>query len=90
VCSAFFNQEGDSMMTAEVKAAEESLWTDRQLARFLNVSPRHVVNLDAKAKAPGALRIGHCRRWVPSTVREWMRLGCPSRTEFESRAQGIA
>jgi len=73
------------MATAEAKIAEESLWTDRQVAKLLNVSSRHVVNLDLQAKAPRPVRIGHCRRWVPAVIREWIAAGCPPRAEWESR-----
>ena len=40
---------------------------------------------DAAGRLPAALRIGGSKRWRLSEICEWVKAGCPQRSEWQSR-----
>jgi predicted DNA-binding transcriptional regulator AlpA len=40
--------------------------------------------LNASARCPAPVRVGGATRWRRSDIEEWVKLGCPSRREFEA------
>ena len=53
--------------------AAEPAWDTQQVARYLNVSERHIRNLRKKdASFPGPRMVGRRPRWCPVAVRRWV------------------
>ena len=65
-----------------------SLLTAKQLARYMNVSLRHVRRLDSAGKLPKPVRLGHSVRWPISEIEKFIEMGCPNRRDFETRRRG--
>lgn len=59
------------------------LLTVREVASQLKVSPRQVWKLRASGRLPDSLNISRSVRWRASDIDEWVRLGCPTREQFE-------
>jgi predicted DNA-binding transcriptional regulator AlpA len=55
------------------------------LARELRVSVKTITRMDQCGKMPAAVRVGHAKRWLRSTIVAWLADGCPSRREWEAR-----
>lgn len=68
------------------------LWAVSDLARYLKRSQRWVWSqLDVPGKRTGRiphLRIGKAPRFIPEEIFRWVRLGCPSVADFDSRRLG--
>ncbi len=54
------------------------------LARELRVSVKTVTRMDQSGKMPAAIRVGHGKRWLRSTIVAWLAAGCPSRRGWET------
>ncbi len=55
----------------------------KQLARILNVSLRHIRQMDARQLLPRPCRLGRAVRWPADEVHDWMRAGMPDRRTWE-------
>jgi excisionase family DNA binding protein len=53
---------------SENKDADETLWTTKDLAKFLKVSERHVSNLVKRGELPQPMRLGRSVRFLLSDV----------------------
>ncbi len=70
----------------KVNELEPLLVPDIELARLLEVSPRHLWNLDRDGKlGPLPLYLGRSRRWNLQEVREWIAAGAPDRVTWHAR-----
>ena len=59
----------------------------KELAKLLAVSLRHIRRLNSSGRLPAPVRIGGSVRWRLSEIEEWLKAGCPSRQEFETRKE---
>jgi predicted DNA-binding transcriptional regulator AlpA len=67
-------------------AVEPLLLTADQAAALLGVSPATFYRMRSAGRTPAPLRLSPgCVRYSRETLVEWVRLGCPSRKEFEAR-----
>ena len=57
------------------------------LAIVLSRSVASLHRDDAAGRLPAALRIGGSKRWRLSEISEWVKAGCPCRSEWQSRQQ---
>jgi predicted DNA-binding transcriptional regulator AlpA len=69
---------------AEQRTAERLL-TAKAVGEMLSLSKRQIFRLNSCGRIPRPLRIGGSVRWVNSTIRSWIALGCPDRQSFEAR-----
>lgn len=61
----------------------------RDVANTLKVSPRQIWKLLSSGRMPAPLRLGRSVRWRSEDIDEFVRLGCPSREQFEAeKARG--
>jgi hypothetical protein len=63
--------------------SERLALTGEESAATFALSHRFWDALDSAGKVPRALKFGRSKRWSVETLREWTRLGCPCRSEFE-------
>jgi predicted DNA-binding transcriptional regulator AlpA len=57
-----------------------------ELAQLLGISRASAERMKASARLPRHVVLsGQMHRWRREDVEEWVRLGCPSRREFEAR-----
>lgn len=60
--------------------------TDQEVAKLLQISQRHLWNLDRDGKiGPRPIRLGKSRRWPLDEVRDWLNAGCPDRATWEAK-----
>ena len=57
---------------------EGILLTVNEVARLLNVSPRHVHMLRATQQLPPPVRLGRSVRWRRAELEAWVAAGCPA------------
>jgi excisionase family DNA binding protein len=69
------------MNNVEVK---EKLLSVKAVADILSVSRRTVHRLNSAGKLPKSIRINGSVRWRESDIVEWIGMGCPDRTKFET------
>ena len=55
-----------------------------ELARRLEVSPRHVRRLNASARLPRPIFLGRSVRWFAAEIEEWLAAGGPDRKTWEA------
>jgi excisionase family DNA binding protein len=55
-----------------VGAGSESLWTVKQAAQYLSMSPSYVYKAAQRGRIP-CIRIGAAIRFEPAALREWVR-----------------
>ena len=60
------------------------LLTVRAVATALSVSVRQVWKLASSGRLPKPVRLSRSVRWRESDISEFIRLGCPSREQFEA------
>ena len=56
-----------------IKSPDEPLWDTVQAAEYLGVKPRTLRWLRSKGEAPPCLMVGGVYRYVPGTVRAWVK-----------------
>ena len=76
--------------TSPQDSSEPLALTARDLARLLNVSPRHLATLNATGRLPRPIRLGRSVRWGRDELREWLSAGCPCRDRWEAMREGGA
>lgn len=58
--------------------------------KLIDVSISTWRRLDAGGRVPAPIRLSRgCVRWRSTDLDEWIKMGCPSRTEFESRQRDM-
>ncbi len=67
------------------EALQPLLVSIRDLTRLLARSEIALHRDDAAGRLPKPIRLGGSKRWRLADVQEWVRLGCPSRAEYEAR-----
>lgn len=60
----------------------------QEVAKELQVSPRHVWALCSSARLPEPVRVGRCVRWPRETIEEWIRAGCPDLESWRAMKEG--
>ena len=50
----------------------ENYITAQELAQALHLSRSGVIQLARRGQLPQGYKVGHCRRWLFSEVREWL------------------
>ncbi len=55
----------------------------RQLAAYLDVSARHVEELNKRALIPAPIALGRLRKWMRSEIDAWLLAGAPPREAWE-------
>jgi excisionase family DNA binding protein len=63
------------------------LLTARQAAALCSISLRTWRTWDAAGRIPAPMRMGHSTRWRTAELRAWIAAGCPSREEWQARAE---
>ena len=63
------------------------LLKDEHVAAELGVSRRKVWAMHSAGQMPAPVRMGRSVRWWSGDIAEWIRLGCPSREEFEAKGR---
>ena len=58
------------------------------LAREFRCSTKTITRMDQSGKLPAAVRIGHSKRRVRSTIVAWIASGCPPRCEWQVLRSG--
>lgn len=69
--------------SSHAAVSEPLALTARDVARLLNVSPRHVATLHATGRLPRPVRFGRSVRWNAEELREWLAAGAPPRDRWE-------
>lgn len=60
--------------SAAIVSRPDSLWTDVDLAGYLKLEPQTIANNISKRKdMPPHVKIGGKRRWIPDSVRAWVK-----------------
>jgi len=54
-----------------------------QLGYLLGVSKSTIERMNVSGKLPKPVHFGKCCRWPVETIREWLQMGAPDRTQFE-------
>ena len=67
---------------------EQVTYDAEDLASVLQLSVRTIRRLDATGVLPDALRLGKPKRWLSSTILEWMKAGCPPRNRRRTVQKG--
>lgn len=62
---------------------EKMVLSTKELARLLDVSVRHVAEMDKKGLLPRPVRLGKSVRFIQVEIGAWIRSGCPSRDVWE-------
>lgn len=70
----------------------DDCWSKRlvsvdEVATLLGCSRRHVYGLHDSARMPALVRLGTLIRWRREEIEDWIRQGCPSRSERARRAK---
>ncbi|HEY1599473.1 MAG TPA: helix-turn-helix domain-containing protein [Pirellulales bacterium] len=60
------------------------------VARFLNVSERHLWALNSSGRLPKPIRLGRAVRWSVEELRAWLAAGSPERSRWEAIRKGGA
>jgi predicted DNA-binding transcriptional regulator AlpA len=58
------------------------------VAKLLNISQRHVANLNTTGRLPRPVRFGRSVRWSVAELRDWLESGAPSREKWEKMRDG--
>lgn len=58
---------------------ETLLITDKEVAKLLGISSRHVWSLNSTNQLPEPVTLGRTTRWSLQELRDWVYEGCPSR-----------
>jgi excisionase family DNA binding protein len=53
-------------------------------AAMLGISKRHLEDLTAEGGLPAPVKLGRSVRYSVETLRQWVKDGCPSRSEWET------
>ncbi|WP_148045455.1 helix-turn-helix transcriptional regulator [Salinisphaera orenii] len=62
------------MRTKEVSTHIVPLWTDVQLAEFLQIAPQTIANRISQGRQmPPHVRVGGARRWIVEQVVDWLK-----------------
>ena len=56
----------------------------RDVGSVLGISPRQVWKLTSMGRLPAPLRLSRSVRWSADSISDWVRLGCPTREQFEA------
>lgn len=71
-----------------VAVGEKLYWSDAELAELLGISVRLLQQSESAGLLPEPERWGRRKLWRAATIREWVRLGRPSRERFEKMQGG--
>ena len=63
------------------------LLTAKALAKILSTSVRSIWRYRSSGRLPKIVKISGAIRWRQSDIDEWISLGCPSKSEFETMKQ---
>jgi predicted DNA-binding transcriptional regulator AlpA len=73
-------------MDAVIKEIEPFLVDAEFAGRLIGVSRTHFLRLDRTGRlGPSCIKLGRCRRWSTSQLKEWMSSGRPSRRAYMLR-----
>jgi predicted DNA-binding transcriptional regulator AlpA len=53
--------------------ATERLWSHKETATFLHISPSQLYALNGAGEGPPSFKVGSLRRYDPQAVRTWLR-----------------
>ena len=72
----------------EAEKHYEMVLTATELSKRLQISERHLVNLNATGRLPRPIRLGRSVRWRADKLRDWLDAGCPARDRWEAMREG--
>lgn len=77
-------------MGTKLQSAESCLAVSAaDVAKLLNLSLRHVNNLNASGRLPRPIRLGRSVRWPRAELEAWIAAGAPSRQEWDKMRGNI-
>jgi len=76
------------MDNTPVPSQQVRLVTDKEVARMLNVSVRHLHRMKSRGDVIRPIKIGKLTRWNLEEVEGWIRGGCPVPVVRNSKGDG--
>lgn len=76
------------MDNTPVPSQQVRLVTDKEVARMLNVSVRHLHRMKSRGDVISPIKIGKLTRWNLEEVEGWIRGGCPVPVVRNSKGDG--
>ena len=55
-----------------------------RLAKYLDVSVRHIRRMNSSGKLPPPVNLGRCVRWSVAEVERWLAVGAPERRTWKA------
>ncbi len=70
----------------EIKQSTQLL-TARELAKMLSISVRSTWRYRSSGRLPKTVKIAGAIRWRQQDIEQWISMGCPCKSEFETRME---